>query len=77
LSGFELLGEAHVRIVDPDVSRKDRAPHVNPNEFVGHEIERTTKQTLRKSRRVCHPEKRTQSLRIDVLERYYPSVLRR
>ena len=43
-----------------------------------HETGPPTKtQTLRKSRRVCHPEKRNLLLRVDVLEWYHPSVIRR
>jgi hypothetical protein len=50
---------------------------VDPNEFVGHGIEGIKIQTLRKSRRVCHPEKQNQFLGVEVLEWYHPTGMRR
>jgi len=46
------------------------------NAFVGHGAREKSKPRPSKSKRVGHPERQNQSLRIDVLEWYYPTVMR-
>jgi hypothetical protein len=50
------------------------AASVVANEFVGHGTKQKSKPRPFKTERAGHPEKRNQSLGVDVLEWYYPIV---
>jgi len=62
--------ERHATIAAERNEVKMPAP-VDPNEFVGHDVVGTKSQTLPNPRRVCHPEKQTSLLGVDVSEWYH------